>query len=83
MIDNILTDQQLKDADTETRRWWARVYLLMNASACTLEYAIQAVLCTDRNAPNETSLHHPHSADLPDGDRRISHRSALHRTAAR
>jgi len=24
-----LTDQELKDADTETRRWWARVYILM------------------------------------------------------
>lgn len=45
-----LTDQQLKDADTETRRWWARVYILMNESGCSIEYAIKAIQAADRES---------------------------------
>jgi len=43
-----LTDQQLKDADQETRRWWARVYQLVNDTACSLEHAIKAIQAADK-----------------------------------
>ncbi len=46
-----LTDQELKDADTETRRWWARVYILMNESGCSIEDAIRAIRDVDRANP--------------------------------
>jgi hypothetical protein len=53
-------------------RWWARVYTLKAQTNCTIELAIRAVQLTDKDRPNETSLHHPGAADLPRGNRRIS-----------
>ena len=50
-----LSDQQLKDADQETRRWWARVYILMNESGCSIEYAIRAIRDADRANPTRNN----------------------------
>ena len=54
MQQHILTDQELKRADLSTRRWWARVYTLVNSTGCTLEQAIATVRLADKESNTRT-----------------------------
>ena len=42
-----LNDEQLRQDDEATQRWYLRILLLRNDTGCTLELAIRAVDATD------------------------------------
>lgn len=43
------TDDDWKASDTATRRWWARVYQLMNDTGADIQTAIKAVQAADED----------------------------------
>lgn len=43
-----LTDDDLKRADKEIRRFWLRVYTLVAEASAPLDYAIKAVQAADK-----------------------------------
>ncbi len=47
------TDEDFIAAAPAVRRWWGRVYRLINDTACTLEQAILAVQAADKEITHE------------------------------
>jgi hypothetical protein len=43
-----MSDGQLRAADEQTRAWYLRVLLLMNETACSIEFAVAAVAVADQ-----------------------------------